>query len=113
MGKPGAGPLPAASRGRRLSVQQPTTAIADPERTAAFAREVLPPRAAPLASPIAGGLERFVRDRIDGFVHGPDFARLWDGLSRRTHESAVALLTGREEGRLRSPATSWSWSSGR
>ena len=44
-----------------LIVREVTSAIADPERTADFAREVLPPRAAPLATPVAGAVERFVR----------------------------------------------------
>ncbi len=85
---------------QRLVSDRLTAAIADPSRTATFARDVLPPRAAPLATPIAAGLERFVHERIDRFVRSPDFARLWDVLSRRTHESAVALLTGENEGRL-------------
>ena len=85
---------------QQLVVDRLTAAIADPERTATFARDVLPPRAAPLATPVAAALEQFVRERIDRFVHSPDFARLWDVVSRRTHESAVALLTGEQEGRL-------------
>lgn len=85
---------------QRLIVDRLTTAIADPDRTASFAREVLPARAQPLATPIAAGIEEFVRDRVSGFVFSPRFAGLWEDVSRRAHESAVALLTGREEGRL-------------
>ena len=83
-----------------LIVTKVTEAVADPQRTADFAREVLPPRAAPLATPIAGAIEGFVRDRVGDFVRSPRFATLWEDISRRTHASAVQLLTGEgDEGR--------------
>ena len=81
-----------------LVVDRVTAAIADPERTADAARELLPPRAAPLARPIAAALERFVHDRVDRFVRSPEFADLWTGISRRTHTRAVQLLTGEDTG---------------
>ena len=85
-----------------LVVDRVTAAIADPDRTAGAAQELLPPRAAPLARPIAAALERFVRERVDRFVRSPEFADLWTGISRRTHASAVRLLTGENTGgRLR------------
>ncbi len=80
-----------------LIVREVTSAIADPERTADFAREVLPPRAAPLATPVAGAVERFVNDRVGDFVRSPRFATLWEDISRETHAAAVRLLTGEEE----------------
>lgn len=83
-----------------LIVDALTTKLADPARTAEFAREHLPPRAQRLATPIAAGVENFVRTRLDTFVRSDDFARLWDEVSRRTHASAVALLTGKDESRL-------------
>ena len=79
-------------------IDRVTTVIADPERTEEAARELLPPRAAPLARPIAAALERFVRERVDRFVRSPEFADLWTGISRRTHASAVRLLTGEDTG---------------
>jgi hypothetical protein len=81
-----------------LIVDRVTAAIADPERTEDAASELLPPRAAPLARPIAAALERFVHERVDRFVRSPDFADLWTGISRRTHASAVRLLTGEDTG---------------
>jgi hypothetical protein len=41
-----------------------------------------------------------VRTRLGDFVRSERFAGLWDGLSRRTHASAVALLTGSDEARV-------------
>lgn len=83
-----------------LIVESLTTKLADPVRTADFARDLLPRRAQPLATPIAAAVESFVRDKLDAFVRSDEFARLWDEVSRRTHASAVALLTGEGETRV-------------
>ena len=83
-----------------LLVDALTTKLADPSRTADFAREVLPGRAEQLATPIAATVQRFVRDTLDDFVRSDEFAKLWEEVSRRTHESAVALLTGEDQSRL-------------
>ena len=84
-----------------LLVDKLTDAIADPTRTADFAAGLLPPRAAPLATPIAAAVESFVRDRLDRFIRSDEFANLWREVSRRTHDAAVRLLTGEERGKLR------------
>jgi hypothetical protein len=84
-----------------LLVDRLTAAIAPPDRTAEFARGVLPRRAEPLATPIAAAVEGFVRDKLGGFVRSPDFAERWDRLSERTHAAAVELLTGEDEDKRR------------
>ena len=84
-----------------LLVDRLTGAIAPPERTADFARDLLPPRAQPLATPIASAVEGFVRDKLGEFIRSPRFAERWDQLSRTTHGAAVELLTGAgDQGRL-------------
>jgi hypothetical protein len=83
-----------------LVVEALTTKLADPARAADFARDLLPPRAEPLAAPIAAAVGSFVRDALGDFVRSEEFARLWDAVSRRTHASAVALLTGEDDTRL-------------
>jgi hypothetical protein len=83
-----------------LIVDRLTATLADPDRTAEFASGLLPARAEPLSTPIASAVEGFVRTRLGDFVRSERFAELWDELSRRTHASAVALLTGSGEGRI-------------
>jgi hypothetical protein len=77
-----------------------TDAIAPPDRTAEFVRGLLPPRADPLATTVGTAVEGFVRDKLGEFIRSPGFAERWDQLSRTTHDSAVNLLTGQEQGRL-------------
>ena len=67
----------------------------------AYAAEVLPPRAQPLAAPIANGIEQFVRREISDFVRSDDFGRLWDEANRRAHALVIQLLTGEEVRGLR------------
>jgi hypothetical protein len=83
-----------------LLVDALTAKLADPDRATAFARELLPRRAEPLAAPIASAVASFVRDKVEEFVRSERFARLWEDVSRRTHAAAVALLTGQDERRL-------------
>jgi hypothetical protein len=83
-----------------LLVDSLTAKLSDPARATDFARELLPPRAEPLAAPIASAVESFVRDKLEEFVRSDRFAQLWEDVSRRTHDAAVALLTGEDEGRL-------------
>jgi hypothetical protein len=83
-----------------LLVDALTTKLADPARTTDFARQLLPARAEPLAAPIAAAVRSFVRDELEDFVRSDEFKRLWEDVSRRTHDAAVALLTGEDEGRL-------------
>ena len=83
-----------------LLVERLTGAIAPADRTAELARDLLPPRADALATPVGSAVEGFVRDKLGEFIRSPGFAERWDQLSRVTHDSAVTLLTGEEEGRL-------------
>jgi hypothetical protein len=83
-----------------LLVERLTEAITSGDRAEALARDLLPERAQPLATPIGAAVQGFVRDTIGNFVRSPRFAELWDDVSRRTHDSAVELLTGESEGRL-------------
>lgn len=83
-----------------LLIDRLSAAIAPGDRSAELARDVLPPRAEPLAATIGSAVQGFVRDKIADFVRSPGFAERWDQLSRTTHDSAVNLLTGQEEGRL-------------
>ena len=83
-----------------LLVDSLTNAIADPDRTAQFAQRLLPPRAEPLATPIAAGAESFVREQLGRFIRSDTFADLWRDVSRRTHDSAVNLLTGTDDSKV-------------
>ena len=83
-----------------LLIDRLSAAIAPGDRSAELARDVLPPRAEPLAATIGSAVQGFVRDKIADFVRSPGFAERWDQLSHPTHASAVNLLTGQEEGRL-------------
>jgi hypothetical protein len=67
----------------------------------AYATELLPPRAEPLAAPIATGIESFVRREISDFVHSERFVRLWDGANRKAHALLIQLLTGEEARNVR------------
>jgi hypothetical protein len=62
----------------------------------AYATELLPPRAEPLAAPIATGVESFIRGEVSDFVHSDRFERLWDGANRKAHALVIQLLTGEE-----------------
>jgi hypothetical protein len=67
----------------------------------AYAAELLPPRAQPLAAPIASGIETVVRREITDFVRSDRFDRLWDEANRKAHALLVELLTGKEVRNLR------------
>lgn len=83
-----------------LLVDSLTNAIADPERTAQFAQRLLPPRAEPLATPIAAAAESFVRERLGRFIRSDRFAELWRQVSLTTHDSAVRLITGSDQSKV-------------
>jgi hypothetical protein len=56
--------------------------------------EVLPERGQLLAAPLAGAVEGFVRDRIDGFVASDAFQQLWVVANERAHRRAIQVLRG-------------------
>ena len=67
----------------------------------AYATELLPARAQPLAAPIATGVENFIRSQISDFVHSDRFVELWDNANRKAHALLIQLLTGEEVRNLR------------
>ena len=67
----------------------------------AYARDLLPPRAQPLAAPLAGAVESTVRREIGDFVASERFTTLWDQANRRAHALLIQLLTGEEVRNLR------------
>lgn len=62
----------------------------------AYATELLPPRAQPLAGPIATGVETTVRREISQLVASDRFAEVWDAANRKAHALLIQLLTGEE-----------------
>jgi len=67
----------------------------------AYARELLPPRAQPLAGPIATGIETTVRREIADLVSSERFTTFWDNANRRAHALLIQLVTGEEVRNLR------------
>ncbi|MCX6389304.1 MAG: hypothetical protein NT122_01510 [Solirubrobacterales bacterium] len=58
-------------------------------------KKSLPSQAAPLAGPIAQAVQGFARTVILRLVESKQFAKLWEVISRRSHEQVVAVLTGK------------------
>jgi hypothetical protein len=58
------------------------------------AKEALPKRAQFLAGPIQGAVRSFVHEAAFRFVSSDQFARLWDGVNRVSHQQVRAVLTG-------------------
>ena len=58
-------------------------------------KQSLPPQAAPLAGPITSAVTGFVRDQVLKLVSTDAFAKLWEVISRTSHEQLVAALTGK------------------
>ncbi len=57
-------------------------------------REVLPPRAAPLAGPAAGGLKQLAEKGANALLARPVPQRLWEEANRRAHRQLLAVLEG-------------------
>jgi len=55
-------------------------------------REALPPRAAFLASPLAGQVQGFVKNSVDKVLASPQFAELWPEINRMAHKQVMAIL---------------------
>jgi hypothetical protein len=62
--------------------------------------ELLPPKAAPLAGPIAGGVESFLDTQIQNFLASDRFSELWAGLNQRAQQALVRLLTADPDGAI-------------
>lgn len=59
-----------------------------------YVREVLPDRAAPLAGPMTGAIEGFVRDVATRLVASETFLKAWVAANRMSHEQLNNLLYG-------------------
>jgi hypothetical protein len=57
-------------------------------------RAVLPPQAAPLAGPAAGGLKQLAEKGADALLQRPVPQRLWEEANRRAHRQLLAVLEG-------------------
>ena len=64
-------------------------AAVNPEATI---KDVLPPRAAFLASPISGQVKNFFGDQVQKVFTGPRFAEFWTNANRYAHAQLVAIL---------------------
>ncbi len=64
----------------------------------ALAKQVLPPKAAPLAGPLQSAAEGLVNTVATKFVQSDAFVTLWDGMNRVAHRQIDAVLTGRNGG---------------
>jgi hypothetical protein len=61
----------------------------------ALAKQVLPPRAAPLAEPLQNAAVSLVNTVVTRFVESDAFAKLWKGINRVAHTQIDAILTGK------------------
>lgn len=55
-------------------------------------REVLPPRAKPLAGPAAGGLRDLAERGVEALLQRPRVQALWEEANRRAHQRLMAIL---------------------
>jgi hypothetical protein len=88
------GPLAGNSEIQHGLADRVTTALFADGNVEKRVAEVLPPRAAVLASPISSGLES-VADRAALRLFQSDrFQTLWENVNRRAHSAVVEVLTG-------------------
>jgi hypothetical protein len=64
-------------------------------------KQALPPRASFLATPITDGIQSATDQIVLKVVESPAFQKLWVGVNRRAHKQVVALLTGQQQGSLK------------
>ncbi|HEY2053179.1 MAG TPA: SHOCT domain-containing protein [Solirubrobacterales bacterium] len=64
------------------------------ERLEAKLEETLPPRLAPLASVVAGGLHGLAPQVAERLLEAPKFQELWSAANRRAHEELLQVLDG-------------------
>lgn len=62
----------------------------------------LPEQLAPLAAPLAAGLEDIARRTTDRLLASPAFQTLWEEANRRAHTRLVAILEERDTGAIES-----------
>jgi hypothetical protein len=58
--------------------------------------EVLPPKAKPIVQPIVSEVKTYVHGVALKVFESEQFGRLWDRLNRRTHQTVVDLLSGKQ-----------------
>jgi hypothetical protein len=56
----------------------------------------LPPKAKPIVQPVVTQLQAYVYQLALKVFESPKFGQLWDTLNRRSHEAAIAVLTGKQ-----------------
>ncbi len=56
--------------------------------------DALPPRAAPLAGPIAGGLKEVAERVVNDLLQRPRVQELWEQANRNAHRQLIAVLEG-------------------
>ncbi len=59
-------------------------------------KEVLPPAAKPIVTPIVSEVENYVYGVALQVFQSPKFGQLWDLLNRRSHEAVINILTGKK-----------------
>ncbi len=74
------------------TTKQINTAV-DPKSLLA---QYLPPKAAPLSGPIAAALGNFTHQAAEKFFASPAFPKIWEVISRRSHEQLVNVLEGKK-----------------
>lgn len=63
-----------------------------------YVREALPDRAQPLAGPLTGALQSFVREATLRIIKSQQFQKLWLDANRVAHTQLVNVLTGEKSG---------------
>jgi hypothetical protein len=61
----------------------------------ALIADALPPRAAFLAGPIAGGVKSFVQDQVNNLLNSPQFQQFWVQANREAHSQLLDVLNGK------------------
>jgi len=79
-----------ASVSRQLTDQ--VYASLDPQ---ALIADALPPRAAFLAGPIAGGVKSFIQDQVNNLLNSPRFQQFWVQANREAHTQLLDVLNGK------------------
>lgn len=65
--------------------------------TKALFEDALPPKAQILATPLSSAVRTYVGDRVQTFVEGRRFQKLWVVLLEKGHREAVAVLRGEQD----------------
>jgi hypothetical protein len=65
-----------------------------------YVKDALPKRADPLAGPLTGALQTFVRTAVQKIIESDQFQTLWVDANRLAHSQLVNVLTGDESGTI-------------